>query len=142
MAAETRLREKGLKLTRQRAAIMDVFSGNCELKTAGEIARYLKEQGYGVNRSTVYRNLELLTQEGILRKVALEDGVMRYETATHPGGCQHHLVCTSCGQAIEFHDCDLAVLEQKLAEQTHYLIERHRLEVYGLCPGCQPKKGE
>jgi Fur family ferric uptake transcriptional regulator len=48
----------------------------------------------------------------------------------------HHLVCSQCGRAVDFTNCDLGQLEQQLSKETGFNIEGHLLEIYGRCPEC------
>ncbi len=55
---------------------------------------------------------------------------------TRPAGHHHHLVCSVCGATVDFADCDLGALEERLAKETGFEMQGHLLEVYGTCPQC------
>lgn len=126
---------KGIRLTRRRRAILEIFHQTEGHLSAEEVLFALKARQIQINLTTVYRNLELLSREGFLRHVDFHDGRCRYERAEGP--CHHHLHCLRCGRVVEFTGCRLDVLEEELAHQTDFQIHRHVLELYGICPDCR-----
>jgi len=85
---------------------------------------------------TIYRTLELLTKLNLVCRVHAPDGCRSY-MMRRPTEHHHHLVCSGCGLAVDFTDCDLSNLEKKLAEQSGFIIEGHLLELYGRCQDCR-----
>lgn len=79
------------RMTRQKRAIAENVLNRCDHPTAQEIHRDLDDQGIGL--ATVYRNLALLAEEGIITTVEHE-GEVRYDCNNEPHG---HASCTSCG---------------------------------------------
>lgn len=126
------LKKKGYKITKQREAILTVLGeGEHQLLTAQEIFEKAVEANPGTNFSTVYRNLEILLQEGIVRKVELNREASYYElvdTKDH----HHHLICKECGSVRATSFCPFKRLE---AEDGFIPVE-HRFEVYGFCKDC------
>lgn len=88
----------------------------------------------GVGRATVFRTLRLLQDIGTLCQVILDDGTLQYRLTS--GGHHHHVVCSRCGAVNDFSSCDIQGLLDEIAERTGYVIDAHRLEVYGRCPVC------
>ena len=89
-----------------------------------------------VGRATVFRTTKLLSEMGILCRVLLEDGSLRYRLS-HRQDHHHHLVCVSCTSVQELDACiDPEVLDD-LARSTGYQIEGHWLEFYGRCDTCR-----
>ncbi|MGQ9778990.1 MAG: Fur family transcriptional regulator [Bacillota bacterium] len=131
---EEKLTSKGIRLTCRRRAILEVFRQTAEHLSAEDVLLALRARQVKINPTTVYRNLELLAREGLLRHVDFHDGRCRYELAEGP--CHHHLHCTRCGRVVEFGRCELAALEKDLSRRTNFQIHRHVLELYGLCPQC------
>ena len=103
----------------------------------------LQGQGYQVSLTTVYRNLGLLVQAGIIRRTDVDDGGRtggatggaRYE---HVWGHAHHdhLVCSRCGRRVEFSYPAIDVLQEAVAKEHGFALERHSLELVGVCPDC------
>ncbi|MBI5526578.1 MAG: transcriptional repressor [Deltaproteobacteria bacterium] len=103
------------------------------------LVKLLKDQGFQVSLTTVYRNLSLLVQAGIIRRTDVDDGVRsggaRYE---HIWGHTHHdhLVCSRCGKRVEFSYPAIDVLQDAVAREHGFVLERHSLELVGVCPDC------
>lgn len=133
-----RLKAEGRRLTPQRKTIVEVFAESGRHLSAQDVYDIVKESHPGMGLTTVYRTLELLTRDKILRRVDFDSGPSRYEL-NDPGDHHHHLVCSGCGEVVEFHGCDLADLEAHLAEQCGFKVHGHWLEMFGLCAGCQRK---
>jgi len=128
------LRDRGLRMTPQRRAIVAEI-----MRTRGHIsptalARKVQREMPGVNASTVYRTLALLEEIGILSHAHLEGGA-EYHRAEEAGHV--HLTCSNCGA-----EDDLSLEE---AEALSHLIERHReflpdlthFAISGLCAECR-----
>jgi Fur family ferric uptake transcriptional regulator len=94
----------------------------------------------GVSVATVYRNLPLMVEAGIIRRtVDTPDGRGAYE---HVWGREHHdhLVCVRCGEVVEFHLAALEVLQEHVAREHGFALMDHRMELIGLCPRCQEEE--
>jgi Fur family ferric uptake transcriptional regulator len=75
---------------------------------------------------------------GLARRVEFGQGYYRYERAEpEDGPHHHHLVCQRCGKIEDFLGCDVAALASRLEAESGFKVERHQLELYGTCPGCQ-----
>ncbi|MEM7129741.1 MAG: Fur family transcriptional regulator [Chloroflexota bacterium] len=129
-----RLRAGGAKITPARKAIVHSIHRNDHHLIPNDIWIRAKEQYPAVGRATVYRTLELLTQLGILRPIYTGPGSLSYIWAE---GGHHHVVCSSCGDILEFEECVVGELMNRLEDQYGYQIHSHLLEFYGLCYGCQ-----
>jgi Fur family ferric uptake transcriptional regulator len=132
------LRANGLKTTKQRKAILQVLTHAGKPLTAEELYIRLNAEHPNASLSTVYRALESLCAHGVLQSVTLSgDNRMAYVMA---GGHLHYIVCSQCKGVAAISQCPLHTLEQSLAEETGYLLQGHRLDLYGLCPDCQRKQ--
>lgn len=135
-----RLREEGYFITEPREIVIDHLSELVDSpKTTEEIYEDLEDRG--IDRSSVYRTLNLFAELGIVEKVLFRDGVNRVELASEFGGSHHHhLVCQECGEIIEFEECGIENL-QRIAEIKHsFDVEAHHMEFYGTCEQCRPRK--
>jgi Fur family ferric uptake transcriptional regulator len=133
------LKRHGYKLTRQRQSILKVISASRSHLTPAEIYQMASREDASVGLVTVYRTLEILARYGLICKVhtgGLSQSflVRRYEVH------HHHLVCSSCGNVVDFTDCNLDELEKKLSRKTGFNIEGHLLELHGRCPDCYKDK--
>ncbi|MBW2685185.1 MAG: transcriptional repressor [Deltaproteobacteria bacterium] len=92
-----------------------------------------------IGYATVYRTLKLLKDCGLAFERHFGDGVSRYEVAWAD---EHHdhLICTECEKIIEFEDSDIEELQHNVAQRLGFNLTRHKLELYGICAGCQAKE--
>ena len=131
----------GLKNTKQRKAILSVLAQSNEPLTAEDIYIRLKVVHEDVSLSTVYRALELLCEHDVLQSVTLSgDNRMAYvmEGSEH----HHYIVCSQCKRMLPISHCPLETFEKALSEETGFILQGHRLDLYGLCPQCQQKQSE
>lgn len=129
------LQEQGFKLTRQRRELLAVLQESPAMLSAEDIHQRVQASQPGVSLSTIYRNLELLTQLSLICKLDLGDGQARYEYR-RAGTHHHHLICLGCGRT-EHLDCPLATVSQLVGDRK-FTITGHRFEVYGYCQTCRP----
>lgn len=134
------LQQQGLKLTSERAALVsEIFSTHYHFE-ADELLFKMKQKNVKISRATVYRTLELLVKCGLVRRVHLGEDHYHYE---HISGNSHHdhLICTTCGSVIEFHDSVLEARQREICEKKRFTPTFHNLQILGLCDACH-KKGE
>ncbi|MBI5301564.1 MAG: transcriptional repressor [Chloroflexi bacterium] len=131
------LRQNHRKLTRSRQAVLDIITQASHHLTPADIYRQAKTRYPNLGLTTVYRTLDLLVELGYIQRIHLEEGCHSYAPTARPHG--HHLVCSVCGRAEEFADCDLDALVRSLQARTGYEIQVHVLELMGRCPSCQNK---
>ena len=133
MSCEIILKEKGLRLTPQRRLIVEILHDNGALLTAEEIVSRVKSRMPGVNKSTVYRTLDLLEKAGSIFKSEMGDKLVYH----HPEKGHYHLVCSKCGKAV---DCDenlFTQLERALIRNYSFQIDLKHLVMSGLCESCR-----
>jgi len=119
----------------RRAVVADVLARSRPF-TAEEVVVSLRTRAPEIGRATVYRTLELLASVDVLSRVLRSDGHPAYIAGTP--GHRHHLVCSDCGEAVTFSACPVDELIRDLSRDTQFRIQGHMLEVFGLCPACQP----
>ena len=104
----------------------------------------LKAQGYNLSLTTVYRNLALLVQAGIICRASIQEdtgtGGVWYE---HIWDHEHHdhLVCSRCGKKVEFSYQAIEILQEAVAREHGFTLESHHFELIGICPDCLNDKG-
>lgn len=126
---------QGLKLTRQRQAVVnEIFSDNGHFE-AEELVERLKRQSPRVSRATVYRTLELLQECQLVEKLDFGTHRSFYERVS-PDGHHDHLICTRCGNVIEFHNDRLEALQQEICGNFDFRESYHSLRIFGLCSKC------
>jgi Fur family ferric uptake transcriptional regulator len=130
---------KNLKSTSQRDTILQVFVDAGRHLSAEELYARVKKSHPGIGYATVYRTLKLLAEAGLAQERRFEDGFTRYEHASQDAH-HDHLICTHCGAIIEFENESIEALQQAVARKNRFKVQSHKLELYGLCAGCQGEK--
>lgn len=135
----TRISEEGLKTTRQREEVLNVFLNSSGHKSLAQIYAQVAKTNPKIGYTTVYRTLRLLTRLGLATQRKFADGETRYEPASE-GSHHDHLICLDCGKIIEFEDPTLEALQNGIAQRHRFKISHHRMELYGRCEECNRKK--
>lgn len=130
------VRRKGLKSTRQRDIILDAFLSSERHLSIEELYLKLRAKHPNIGYATVYRTLKLFAESGIAREIQFGDGQTRYEHVTE-GEHHDHLICTSCGAITEFENDTIEKLQDEIAASHGFIIETHKLELYGQCANCR-----
>ncbi|MFN3198381.1 MAG: Fur family transcriptional regulator [Bradymonadia bacterium] len=141
------LDHKGLKYTRQRRLITEIFF---DPERAGhhpsveDMYEWVRKEDGSVGYATVYRTMKLLVEAGLASTRNLGDNHTRYEP--HVEGEHHdHLVCLDCGTVIEFEDDAIEDRQEEVARSYGFSLGNHRMVLYGRCDGTYaqcPKKTE
>lgn len=104
--------------------------------TAEEVIERLSRDGRRVGTASVYRALALLSELGLLQRVPIGDGPVRYDLAGAETSHHHHLVCEHCGRTATFDDQRLEETIARLARDVDYAVETHDVTLRGTCPRC------
>ncbi|MDQ4117352.1 MAG: transcriptional repressor [Actinomycetota bacterium] len=126
---------RGLRATRQRAAVSALLDRIDDFRSAQEIHEELRRTGEGIGLTTVYRTLQTLADGGevdMLRTAGGEAVYRRCDTSDH----HHHLVCRRCGTAVEIEGPAVESWTEKVAEEHGFTEVGHTLEIFGLCRAC------
>src|SRR5437879_2095121 len=137
-ATKDSLRQRGVRLTRQRKILLDVIDGSGEHLDAEQLYQLAKEKDPKLNRVTVYRTLKMLKAGGLVDELDL----------MHHGGDQHyyetrlkqehaHVICLRCGKVEEFFGEPLQRLRKQIETHFGFQILLARTEVGGYCAHCQ-----
>ncbi len=124
--------------TKQRSVILDFLKSTSDHVTASDILRYFKEKDIKISTATVYRTLDKLEGEGILKKMNLGDGLGACYQYTRDSSCtQHfHLKCIECGELIHLSCEFLAEMEKHIFSEHSFTISAGRTVIYGKCAKC------
>ena len=131
------LKEKGFRLTPQRQLILDYIHDNSSHLTADEIIKFMEVKMPGVNKSTVYRTLDLLEKSGSVVKSEIDSHFIYHHAED---GHHHHLVCQSCGKSIHCHEDIFADVKNTLTGEYGFKAELKHIMVSGFCKECRNKK--
>lgn len=130
------LEEAGYRLTGPRRAVADLITQREGHFTAADLVDDAIGRRPAIARATIFRTLEVLEGVGAIERIDLPSGDHAY-IACEPADHHHHVVCSTCGRAADVDDTGLAGVVSKIAAESGYRIDVHRLELFGLCPTCQ-----
>ena len=124
-------------MTAPRRAVAEMLADRDEHFTALELVGEAKRRRLGVGRATVFRALEIFEELGLVERIDLPNGTHAYVV------CQpshhHHVVCTNCGRTAEVGDLGLDAIADEVRSQTGFVLDSHRIELYGLCEDCRKR---
>ena len=115
---------EGLRLTQQRIAVWDEIRYSKEHLDAEDIYENIKNKDVHISRATVYRTIDVLVKNNLLRKMNMGDGRNRYEIKDEDDH-HDHMICVETGKIIEFFDNDLEKLQEEIAKKHGYKVIRH-----------------
>lgn len=132
------LRQRDLKFSKVRAAIVRAVLAHEGHFGAEELVRVLRAAGVrDAHLATVYRNLPLLVDAGIIHPALIAQGQgQRYEVAFER---EHHdhLVCTRCGLVVEYQSEAMEALQREIAARYGFVLDDHVHELRGRCESCR-----
>jgi Fur family ferric uptake transcriptional regulator len=131
------LRGKGLKLTPQRLLIIDIIHDSHAHLSAEEIIADVQARMPGVNKSTIYRTLDVLEQAG---SVVRSESGGRFIYHHSEEGHHHHLVCSECGRTEECPEDLFHQVEEALDDRYGFRAHFHHAVVSGLCSQCRERR--
>ncbi len=119
--------------TAQKEAVRSALSAAGGFVSAGELHLRMSSQGHGIGLATVYRQLNALAENGHADTLLVPGGQLF--RACEPGAHHHHLVCESCGTAVEIDPPDEDWIAAS-ADRNGFTVTRHLVEVFGQCAEC------
>lgn len=131
----TYLRERGQRVTSERLALFDEIFAHHGHIDAEQLHRSLRRRGMKISRATVYRNLDLLVECGLVTRQRLGRRRYLYEHV-HSGQRHDHLVCTECGRVVEFVSPGISALQGEICRAHGFVPSHHSLQIMGLCNEC------
>ena len=129
------LQEKGYRLTSQRVLVLKAIYHAENHISAEEIYEQLHERFPYINKSTIYRTLELLSNLKLVTESNLGDGCVRYHAAIK--GHHHHLICNLCGKTINLEELALEPLKATLLREYGFEADVRHMVISGVCSDCQ-----
>ena len=133
----TTLRQNGYKITPQRRAVIRKIASSRDHLTPAAIYNKVRRDHPSIGLVTVYRTLEMLGRLGLVCELHAGGSCRSYTVSA--ADSHDHLICSECGEVIDFSQYDLGELEQKLSRETSFAIESHLLEFTGRCKNCQQR---
>ncbi|WP_085523656.1 Fur family transcriptional regulator [Tuberibacillus sp. Marseille-P3662] len=127
------LKKHGYKYTDKRKMLVELFAQEDRYLTAKDVLRYMQTEYPTLSYDTVYRNLSLFENIGILEGTELS-GEKNYRYACGHQGHHHHLICTKCGKTEFIEFCPMETINEHIND---FDISGHKFEIYGHCYHCQ-----
>ncbi|HZB95840.1 MAG TPA: Fur family transcriptional regulator [Herpetosiphonaceae bacterium] len=129
------LRRQGFRLTPQRLLMLEVIKGSAEHLSAEAIHAEVAARYPLINVATVYRNLQWLHDNGLIRKIDIGCGRLLWEYAGN--SYHHHLICQSCGAVQEIDNHVVECLSEHVRHHYGFEVNLDHLAIFGKCSACQ-----
>lgn len=126
-----KLRERGLKVTPQRLAVIEAVEVLHDHPTADDVCRFIRKKYPTIATGTVYKTLETLVDNDILERVKTDSGLLRYDAVKDQ---HHHIYCTNCDRIEDYYDSELTELIYGYFEKKQipdFTIEDIKLQIVG-----------
>ena len=123
-----------MRLTTQRQIILEELSKVKTHPTASELYDMVRKRLPRIGLGTVYRNLELMAENGMILKLEVGGTQKRFDATTDN---HYHIRCSSCGKVDDIDTPVLDELVKSAAASTSYQVIGHHVEFTGICPDCQ-----
>jgi Fur family ferric uptake transcriptional regulator len=128
-----------VRKTKQREVILDELMKLCTHPSADELYGRVKKRLPRISLGTVYRNLDMLSREGIIRRLETAGPQKRFDADT---GDHQHIRCVGCGRIDDLAaGADRARCDTRVAKGTGYRVLGRQIEYLGICPACGKKSG-
>jgi Fur family ferric uptake transcriptional regulator len=128
----------GRPVTTQRALLLDIIRKTDKHLDADELYRIAKEKEPRISLATIYRNLKLFKELGLIAESSLGDTHSHYESKSKAD--HHHLVCLGCGKIVEFDSPLLAKAAAIIKKEKRFDITSIQLRMEGYCSDCKQKR--
>lgn len=129
---EGRLRERGLRVTLPRVAVMEYLLSTPAHPTAEEVGSAVNRRVPTASRASVYNVLHSLSAAGLVEELVFEDAVARFDANL---GRHHHFICRACG-GVEDVPWDALPLAPRRTLPSGHAVETCSVTLKGLCPSC------
>ncbi|WP_019413444.1 peroxide-responsive transcriptional repressor PerR [Paenisporosarcina sp. TG20] len=128
------LKSTGVRITPQRHAILEFLIQSSIHPTAVDIYKALEDKFPNMSVATVYNNLRVFRETGLVKELTYGDSSSRFDFVTND---HYHIICNSCSKIVDFHYPGLDEVEHLASHVTGFEVNAHRMEIYGICPTCK-----
>ncbi len=125
---------QNLRLTKQRQIILDELRKVISHPTADEIYQMVRKRMPKISLGTVYRNLEIMSDCGIIQKLDVGGTQKRFDGTVEN---HYHIRCVECNKVADIEMKPNHKVDSEAQKMTSFEVLRHRLEFMGICPGCK-----
>lgn len=131
-----KLKVSGIRMTPQRHAILSHLLDSMTHPTADEIYKSLEQRFPSMSVATIYNNLKLFVEAGLVRELTYGDDSSRFDGDMTD---HYHAICDQCGIIVDFEYPQLHDVEHTASTQTGFVVHGHRMEINGVCASCVAK---
>lgn len=128
------LKTTGVRITPQRHAILSYLVESMGHPTADDIYRALEPKFPSMSVATVYNNLKMFIEAGMVRELTYGDNSSRFDANVSD---HYHVICEKCGKIEDFSYPPLSDVELEAEKSTGFQVKGHRMELYGVCKSCK-----
>ncbi|MEQ6378541.1 peroxide-responsive transcriptional repressor PerR [Bacillaceae bacterium S4-13-58] len=128
------LKDSGVRITPQRHAVLEFLANSMTHPTADDIYKALEGKFPNMSVATVYNNLRVFREIGLVKELTYGDSSSRFDFNTSE---HYHIICDECGKIVDFHYPSLEEVESLAEQVTGFEVRDHRLEIYGTCASCK-----
>jgi Fur family peroxide stress response transcriptional regulator len=126
------------KRSRQRERILELLNATGSHPAADWLYDRLKGEFPNLSMGTVYRNLNILVEQGLVNRIDFGSTFDRFDAQTGP---HYHFICEQCGSIIDLELPIDETLNRRVDEATSFTVHRHRIEFFGICARCRGQRG-
>nr|WP_286171960.1 MULTISPECIES: peroxide-responsive transcriptional repressor PerR [Gracilibacillus] len=137
--AVDKLKSSGVRITPQRHAVLEYLLNADTHPTADEIYKALEGKFPNMSVATVYNNLRVFREIGLVRELTYGDSSSRFDCDTSD---HYHIICETCGKIVDFQYPSLDEVEALAEQITGFEVTHHRMEVYGVCHACKKENNK
>lgn len=121
-------------MSKHKDTILAVLKSTSVHPSADWIYERVRKEIPSISMGTIYRNLRLLEQDGIICMVAIVGSQARYDG----NPCNHyHFICNKCNGIIDLDEPVNKTIQYRVAQKTGFIVKRHCLQLWGICRNCQ-----
>ncbi|MEK3881579.1 Fur family transcriptional regulator [Paenibacillus sp. PL2-23] len=126
-----RMSSRGLRVTDQRKTLAKLFADTPGYLSPKDVYEYMGKTYSGLSFDTVYRNLRVMEELGVLEQIMFEDGV-KFKLHCREEHHHHHMICLQCGHTYPITFCPM----EQTAIPQDFRVVKHKFEVFGYCKDC------
>ncbi len=133
--AKELLKDRGLKSTPQRLAVLHVLHESPGCLSINDILQKTKAIIPNTGLATIYRTLDIFVELGLATRVYFQDGscFYAYSAQVH----SHQIICTSCSKNMDLPKCPFENYFEDISSKTGFKIHDHFVQLYGECNDCK-----
>ncbi len=132
--AKALLKEKGLKSTPQRLAVLHVLHESTGYLSINDILEKTKHLTPRTGLATIYRTLDIFVEIGLATRVHFQSGSSFYVHSDHTHN--HQIICTICNKTMDFSECPFEDYLEDLSSRNGFKMHKHLFQIYGECNDC------